>query len=108
MAEEVQKISKEEFSEFMFIQYISALVSSGMQHLGKTMNQLTGKIEKNLEAAQGIIELLSMLKEKTKGNLSDIEERIISDGMANLQLNYADEVNRSEKEDKSQKKENDL
>jgi len=104
MTEETGKISKEELSEFMFLQYASALINSGMQHLGKIMNSSTGKIEKNLEASQGIIELLSMLKEKTKGNLSAVEEKIISDGIANLQLNYADEVNRTEKEKQPEEK----
>ena len=101
MTEEAKNIGKEEFSELMFIQYVSLLTNSGMQYLGKIMSPLTGKTEKNLEAAQGIIELLSMLKEKTKGNLSNTEEKVISDGIANLQLNYADEVNRSEKEKES-------
>jgi len=98
MTEENEKIKEEDFSQLLFIQYISALINSGMQNLGKTINPLTGKIEKDLEAAQGIIELLAMLKKKTKGNLSGIEENFISDGIANLQLNYADEVNRAEKE----------
>lgn len=101
MTEEAKKISKEEFSQLMFIQYISVLTNSGMQHLGKIMNPLTGKMEKNLEAAEGVIELLSMLKQKTKGNLNDTEEKVISDGIANLQLNYADEINRAEKEKES-------
>ncbi len=104
MTEETGKISKEELSEFMFLQYTSALVNSGMQHLGKIMNPSTNKIEKNLEASQGIIELLSMLKEKTKGNLSAIEEKIISDGLANLQLNYVDEISRAEKEKQPEEK----
>lgn len=101
MTEEAKKTSKDELSQLMFIQYISALTNSGMQHLGKIMNPLTGKMEKNLEAAEGIIELLSMLKEKTKGNLNNTEEKVISDGIANLQLNYADEINRAEKEKES-------
>ena len=106
MAEEAKKIGKEELSQLMFIQYVSALTNSGMQHLGKIMNPLTGKMEKNLEATEGIIELLSMLKAKTKGNLNDIEEKVLSDGIANLQLNYADEIKRSEegKESKNNKK----
>lgn len=98
MADKDRELSKEEISEFMFIQYISMLTSSGMQYLGKIANPMTGKIEKNLEAAQGIIELLSILKERTKGNLTKMEEGVISDGVANLQLNYADEVKRSEKQ----------
>ncbi|MFC1666995.1 DUF1844 domain-containing protein [Candidatus Omnitrophota bacterium] len=97
MAEENQKINKEELSTLMFIQYISALANSGMQHLGKIMNPATGKMEKNLEGAEATIELISMLKEKTKNNLNANEESVISDALANLQLNYADEVNREEK-----------
>lgn len=100
MAEENEKFSKEEISELMFIQYISALVNSGMQLLGKIMNPTTGKMEKNLEGAQATIELLSLLKEKTKHNLTSNEETVLSDGLANLQLNYADEVDKAEKNKK--------
>ena len=98
MAKEEKKFTKEQFSELMFIQYISALVNSGMQQLGKIMNPVTGKMEKNMEGAQATIELLSILKEKTKGNLSTNEINVLSDGLANLQLNYADEASRTEKE----------
>jgi len=94
MAEENEKVNAEQLSELYFIQYISILANSGMQQLGKIMNPATGKIEKNLEAAQATIGLLSMLKEKTKNNLTDNEENVISEALANLQLNYADEVNR--------------
>lgn len=98
MAEEEKQISPEELSELRFIQYISILTNSGMQQLGKIMNPATGKMEKNLEAARATIELLSMLKEKTKGNLTNKEEKVIANALANLQLNYADEINRMEKD----------
>lgn len=103
MAEEDKNISKERLSELMFIQYISSLVNAGMQQLGKIMNPLTGKMERSLEGAQATIELLSMLKEKTKGNLTTNEENVLSNGLANLQLNYADEVGRIEKEKEKDK-----
>ncbi len=92
------KISEEELSGLRFIQYISILANSVMQQLGKIMNPVTGKMEKNLEAAKATIDLISMLKEKTRGNLTANEEEVISNALANLQLNYADEVNRMEKE----------
>ena len=103
MAEEDKKIDEKEISALRFIQYVSILTNAGMQQMGKIMNPVTGKMEKNLEAARATIDLLSMLKEKTKGNLSSSEEKVISNALANLQLNYADEVNRGEKEDKGQK-----
>ncbi len=98
MAEQEKKLSKDQMQEYMFIQYISMLVNSGMQQLGKLMNPMSGKMEKSLEGAEVTIEILKMLKEKTVGNLSSNEEKILSDGLANLQLNYADEVSRVEKE----------
>lgn len=98
MLEENKEISEEELTELRFIQYVSILTNSGMQQLGKIMNPVTGKMEKNLEAAKATIDLLSMLKEKTKGNLTAKEEKVVSNALANLQLNYADEVKRKEKE----------
>ncbi len=103
MAEEDKKIDEKELSAVMFIQYVSILTNAGMQQMGKIMNPVTGKMEKNLEAAKATIDLLSMLKEKTSGNLSANEEKVISSALANLQLNYADEVSRAEKESKQQK-----
>lgn len=101
MAEE-RKFSEDELSKLRFIQYVSILANSGMQQLGKIMSPLTGKIERSLEAANATIDLLSMLKEKTKGNLSSEEESVLSSALANLQINYADEVNRMEKENKKE------
>jgi hypothetical protein len=92
--------------EFLFIQFISGLYTSTMQHLGKLMNPATGEIEKNLDAAQATIELLRMLKEKTKGSLSKRESDTISNALANMQMNYVDELKRTEetaKKDESQK-----
>ena len=90
-------------SEMQFIQFVSMLSNSAMQHLGKFTNPLTGKIEKSLESARATIDLLSMLKEKTKGNLTKREEETLTDSLANLQLNYADEVKREEEKKKGEK-----
>lgn len=98
MAEENRRFSKAKFSEIFFIQYVSALIKSGMQDLGKLVNPETEKIEQNLEGTQAIIGLLIMLKEKTKGNLSPNEEKTLYDGLSNLQHSYADEATRREKE----------
>jgi len=100
MAGKDERIDEKQLSELRFVHYVSILANSGMQQLGKIMNPMTGKVEKNLEAVQATIELLSMLKEKTKGNLTSDEEKVISDALANLQLNYADEVNRGKIEEK--------
>jgi hypothetical protein len=102
--EGIGNLSHDRFLEIQFIQYISLLANSAMEHLGKLMNPMTGKIERNLEAAKATIDLIAMLKEKTKGNLSESENQVISSALANLQLNYVDEISRAGKEPPGEKK----
>ena len=52
------------------------------------------EIEKELANAQVTIDLIVMLRDKTKGNLSAEEEKLINNSISDLQLNYADEVNK--------------
>lgn len=86
----------EEEYESMFMQLIMGLQGSAWMLLGKIANPLTGKIEKNLEAAKATIDTLMMLREKTKGNLTKLEEDYINNTITQLQLNYAEEKNRKE------------
>jgi hypothetical protein len=78
--------------EARFLALISGLSSTVMQHLGKVINPMTGKIERNLEAAKEIIDMLRMLREKTRGNLSNFEERTLNALLSSVQLNYLDEL----------------
>jgi len=80
-----------------FMSLVLSLSQAAMQQMGKITNPLTGKIERNLEQAKVTIDMLEMLKEKTIGNLVKEEERLISDTLATLQLNYVDEVKKGEK-----------
>lgn len=81
---------KEKFDS-MFMQLIIGLQSSAMMLLGKVANPITGKVEKNLEAAKATIDTLLMLKEKTKGNLTKVEEDYLGNTINQLQINYVEE-----------------
>ena len=81
-----------QYNEARFLALISGLSSTVMQHLGKVISPVTGQVERDLQAAKGTIDLLVMLKEKTKGNLSDRENRTLDALLSSLQLNYVDEV----------------
>lgn len=61
-----------------FNSFIVSLASSAMLYLGETPHPETGKTAKNLPLARNTIELLAMLQEKTKGNLDEEEDRLIS------------------------------
>lgn len=87
-------MEEKETFEIHFLQFVSSLYSSCMFQLGKIMNPLTGKVEKDLAGARATIELLRMIEAKTKGNLSDKEKNAISEALANMQMNYVDEMNR--------------
>ena len=80
-----------------FVILISSLASSCWVNLGKIPNPATNKTEVNLDEAKMSIEILRMLKEKTQNNLSEEEERTIISLIADLELNYADEVKKQSK-----------
>ncbi len=78
--------------QFLFTELVLIFHSAAMQQMGKVKNPVTDTIERNLSAAQGSIDMLEMLRERTKGNLSPEEERMLSDALRELRLNYVDEA----------------
>jgi|YelNatPaOPRAMG01_1025707.scaffolds.fasta_scaffold199756_1 hypothetical protein len=81
-----------------FLVIVDFFAQIGWQSLGKIVNPATGKIEKNLQMTKEIIEILETLKEKTKGNLTEDEDRILMATITDLKLNYVDEVSKEENE----------
>ncbi len=81
------------------------LYSAAMQQMGKLVNPLTNKIEKNLEHAKLSIDMLSMVEEKTRGNLSDEEARFLADSLFQLRMNYVDEAKKTAEGEKEAPKE---
>lgn len=90
--------------ENLFNFVVSFFAEWAWQAMGKISNPVTGKVEKNLELARRIIDIIKMLEEKTKGNLTEDEKRILDATITELQLNYVDEL---EKEKLSQDKKTD-
>lgn len=84
-------------TQALFAALMFSLHAAGMQQLGKIMNPMTGKIERDLEQAQATIEMMEMLKQKTVGNLDEFESKLIARLLAELQMNYVDEANRDQK-----------
>ncbi len=85
-----------EKQEVLFSSLVIMLHAAAMQQMGKTQNPVTGKIERHLPLAQDTIDLLDMLREKTRGNLTPDEERLISQVIAEVKLNYVDEAGKPE------------
>jgi hypothetical protein len=77
--------------ELNFITYIFMLYQSGLIALGKLENPITGKISVELDEVTGIIELLEVLEEKTKGNLNGEESRTLLMLLSTLRMNFVEE-----------------
>ncbi|HAK36787.1 MAG TPA: DUF1844 domain-containing protein [Nitrospina sp.] len=65
-----------------------SLTSSAFYHLGDMPDPTTGKKEINLPAVQQTIDMLIMLREKTKGNLTDDEKKLLEQLIYELQVKY--------------------
>jgi hypothetical protein len=89
----VMEMSDNLQNEELFRELVISLAAATMQHLGKTLSPLTHKIEKNLQAAQGTIDMLDMLETKTKGNLGDAEAKLLKGILAELKMNYVETLN---------------
>ena len=81
-----------------FYQLILMFETAALQQLGKLINPLTGKIEKDLGQAKFSIDMLGMLEEKTKGNLTSEEKSSLQRVLAQLRLNYVEEANYTKSE----------
>ncbi len=95
---------RKEMYQVMFLQLVISLESSAWMMLGKIANPLTGKIEKDLPGAKASIDTLMMLKEKTKGNLSEAEDKHLSNALTQLQLNYIEELKTKPAREKTDEK----
>ncbi len=84
-----------------FLNLLLSLEASAMQSLGKIVNPLTGKAEKNLVQARFAIDMLDTLDQKTTGNLSEDEDKLIKRVLYQLRMNYVDEMQAEQKPDET-------
>jgi hypothetical protein len=74
-----------------FYTFILSLGSSAFVHLGDAPHPETGQAAApDLALAQQTIDLLAMLKEKTKGNLTDEEEKVLDHMLLDLRLRFVE------------------
>jgi hypothetical protein len=82
------KEKKTEPFQVDFSTFIMSLTSSAFYHLGDMPDPSTGKKEVNLPAVQQTIDMLIMLREKTKGNLKEDEKKLLEQLVYELQVKY--------------------
>jgi hypothetical protein len=102
-AEEPEQQTKEEqketestqappLPEVNFNSLIFSLSSSALLHIGEIADPQTGEKRIDLPMAKHSIDIISMLKDKTKGNLDNEEQQFIDNILTDLRLRYVKAV----------------
>lgn len=73
---------------------VFSLQAATMQHLGKIVSPLSGKLERDLEQARGTIDILEMLKARCRTGTAPDVLRLLDTAVMELQMNYLDELGR--------------
>lgn len=81
---------KRHLPEMDFSTFVLSLATSAQVHLGVLPNPVTGKPEKDLQVAKQTIDILGMLEEKTKGNLTQEEARLLEHLLYDLRMMYVE------------------
>ena len=90
-----------EKNDQFFLQLIYMFHTSAMQGLGKVADP-TGQINRNLEYVNQTIDLMEMLLVKTKGNISEEIEKMLTQMISELKINYVDEKSKSVEDKKKE------
>lgn len=72
-----------------FENFIRYLAQVALHQMAGERNPATGVVEVSLEEARQTIEILQMLKEKTKGNLGPDEQRTLEDLLYHLKVEFS-------------------
>ena len=81
-------VKRQPLPEVNFSSLIFSLSSSALLHFGQIVDPQTGEKKKDLALAKHTIDTIAMLKEKTKGNLSDEEEKFLENILTELRWQY--------------------
>ena len=73
-----------------FATFILSLSHSALMHLGEAPDPETNAVQANLPLAKQDIDLLGLLDEKTKGNLTGDEERLLAQVLFDLRMRYVE------------------
>ncbi len=78
----------EDLPKMDFATFVLSLSSSAMMHMGETELPGGGTVKTDLPLAQQSIDILEILQEKTKGNLTEDEANILQELLYTLRVTY--------------------
>jgi hypothetical protein len=78
----------EQYPPIDFNTFILSLSTSAMMNMGAVPEPESGQTELNLPLAKQTIDLIALLEEKSRGNLTGEEERLVSQVLQDLRDRY--------------------
>ena len=76
--------------EINFATFVISLCTQALAHLGEMPNPVDGTTHVELDAARQIIDIIAMLREKTRGNLDEAESALLEDALYDLRMRYVE------------------
>ncbi len=77
-----------------FLSFILSLSSQVHIHFGDIPDPISKGTERNLDLARQTIDLIALLKEKTRGNLAGEEEKVLDAILYELRVRYVQEASK--------------
>jgi hypothetical protein len=74
--------------EISFSSFILSISSSALLHLGEIADPQSGEKKKDLTLAKQSVDIIALLKEKTKGNLTEEEEKLLKHLLYDLRMRF--------------------
>ncbi|HEX9452916.1 MAG TPA: DUF1844 domain-containing protein [Candidatus Binatia bacterium] len=75
-----------------FSTFVISLSTQALMHLGEIPDPISGKVDADVEVAKQMVDIIAMLKDKTRGNLSASEDRLMDDILFDLRMKYVEAV----------------
>ena len=82
------KFDEKNLPEMDFSSFVIFLASMAQMNLGSIPNPETGKTGVNTVGAKQMIDILDIMKNKTKGNLTVGEDTLLDQVLFNLRMHY--------------------
>jgi hypothetical protein len=79
-------------SAINFSTFVISLSTQALMHLGEIPNPMDGRVEKDVAGAKQMIDIISILREKTRGNLDPGEQKLLEDVLYDLRMRYVEVV----------------
>jgi hypothetical protein len=77
--------------ELSFTAFVLSLASTAAIHFGDLPDPISGQpLEPNLDGASQMIEILSLLDQKTRGNLTTEERQVLEQVLYELRLRFVE------------------